>query len=233
MTQVVLTSGTSWTALASTLTLVECWGGGGLGPPTGGGGGGGAYANVTNVTVTNGSSIPIVIGAHNANTNFNSGVCIANSGVIGATTAGSSTKCFPTANAHSGGTGGSGTTDGSGGCAGPDGVGLTTSSSSGGAGDNGLGGAGGGAGAVGASNVLGGGGAGFGATTGGVPGGGAQVNKTGGGGQIRITYSGTITTTPVYIYSIFLQNLTAMKSSINKTTIRNLIKRKLRKKYGY
>lgn len=62
-TVVVLTSGTTWVVPAGVTTLksVECWGAGGGGYATGGGGG--AYAAITNLAVTAGSSVTMQIGS--------------------------------------------------------------------------------------------------------------------------------------------------------------------------
>lgn len=201
MTVVVLTSGTSWTALAGTLTLVEAWGGGGVNSSNAGGGGG-AYTSLASVTVTNGASIPIQIGSDSTPTKFNTTTVIADSGFsANASGNGLAANCTPSIGAFSGGN--TQFVTGGGGCAGPDGAGGGgVVNGAGGAGDNSLGGAGGAngtSGSNGVSNVLGGGGGGFGSGgsgtggTGGVPGGGAGygsiVGAFGGGGQIRITYS--------------------------------------------
>src|SRR5882724_10644137 len=88
---ITLTSGSSWTVPSDCILIdkVECEGAGAPGtngqpsplegtPGSGGtGGGGGAYARKNNVATTPGASLPFSIGLNQANTSFNTSVCIA------------------------------------------------------------------------------------------------------------------------------------------------------------
>jgi len=212
MTTVVLASGTSWTALSSSLSSVSGWGGGGgdgitLDPN---GCGGGAWTVIKSVSVNQGIGIPYVIGSGRVNTNWNSGQLIAASASYLVTGGATTFACTPSTGAYSGGHGtlvGQGGAGG--GSGGPDGNGQPGNlNNSGGTGDNGLGGAGGSIGANGTSNTLGGGGGGGALEVsfnnggnGGVPGGGGGAGGAlggavglGGGGQIQIVYAQPIST---------------------------------------
>lgn len=171
-TKVYLTTSGNWTVPASICTItVDCIGGGanGVGNSivTGGvGGGGGAFSRKNSLTVTPGASIPYTVGGVGADTNFNSGSCLAKgaSGQTGGQAASGAGDIKV-----SGGNGGSGGVDlslkgkgcggggGGGGAGGPNGAGVAGSNGgdsdgtaggvggSGGRGDSTSGGTGGGA----------------------------------------------------------------------------------------
>jgi len=219
-TQVVLTTGTSWTVPAGVTNIsIECWGGGGGGGNrttlNGRGGGGGAYAKVNSYAVTPGAVIPISIGAgggsaaNGGNTTFNTNICVAAGGSAGVTNGAGGTGGL--ASASTGditANGGSGAQNGGGGSAGVTALGLTSATAI--AGNNasvctgGTAVANGGAGGSGncANQSIGGGAGGF-------PGGGGGGGSKGGGGpailyggagaqgRIIITYLPEITTPTV------------------------------------
>src|ERR1035437_7988626 len=89
--QIILTSGTSWTVPSdwnNSSNKIEAIGGGGGGNNTSSyyataGGGGGGYANISNLTLTSGNSVPITIGA--------GGVGVGCMGSCGSTTGGNTT----------------------------------------------------------------------------------------------------------------------------------------------
>lgn len=204
MTQIVLTSGTSWTVPAdwnSAANTVEVIGGGAGGINTtsnNAGSGGGGYSKAVNVSLTVGVSVAYVIGAGGnqatagGDTWFNGASLAASSvgakggsagsgstgGAGGAASAGvGSTK-------YSGGAGESGGRAG-GGAAGLNGAGLAGSGGSGGTGDGGYGGAGGLYGSLGGSGTewgsVGSGGGGGGSIATGADGGNGGFYGGGGG----------------------------------------------------
>lgn len=153
-TQVLLTSGTSWTVPSDCISAtVECIGGG-QGGDTDTGGTGADYAKENSISLTPGASITIAIGAggtgtttstHNAggDTWFDStSTVLAKGGGSAATSVGNTVYA-----------GGTTTTGGGGGAAGPGGAGGNASGSTGGAGDAGSGGAGGASGNDGAAGA--------------------------------------------------------------------------------
>lgn len=185
MTQVVLTSGSSWTVPADCVLIdsVECWGAGANGSaglagqapgqnPGGTGGTGGAYSRKNNVSTTPGSSIPYSIGVAGGNTSFNGMTCVALGGNAGGGAAGSTgdTKISgiagsPGTNSGSNvGSGGAGGAGGNGGAGGPGGPApsniINVAGNAGGAGTFPGGGGGGGSNGVQTSGAAGPGGAG-------------------------------------------------------------------------
>lgn len=154
MTQVLVTSGISWTVPADCISAeVECIGGGQSGNATNGGNGG-DYAKVTAISLTPGASVTVQIGAGGA------GVA------SGSQNAGTDTKFSTVALAKGGGsastdigsttfTGGAGDASGAGGAAaGATGVGASASGMTPGAGDGDLAGAGGAPAAGGATPTV-------------------------------------------------------------------------------
>lgn len=127
------TAGTyHWTCPTGiTSVMVECWGGGGTGGSGsstnggGGGGGGGEYAAEAALSVTPGNMYTIVVGAHSANSTFNSTSVVAHAGSAGSGVTGGA-----------GGTGSSNTTHHNGGAGGTGGAGVLTVDSNTSAGSN-------------------------------------------------------------------------------------------------
>ncbi|WP_316233741.1 RHS repeat-associated core domain-containing protein [Bradyrhizobium sp. SZCCHNPS2010] len=201
-TQIIITGSTTWTVPGdwnnADNSIEAIGGGGGGGGSVGGqqganGGGGGEYRKSVNVTLTSGTSIPIVIGAGGQGgtaapsngstgtaTTFNGAMLIANPGQGGAVSG------LATASAAAGGTGGTGGTvhfDG-----GPGGARLTLTAGAG-AGGGGAGGRNGPGAAGGSSGGSGPGGAGGGGANGGSAG--ASVPSSNAGASGGNNASGT------------------------------------------
>jgi len=212
------TSMTAWKVPSGVTSVkVEAIGGGGGGGNHGGsGGGGGAYATLSSIGVTPGSSISVNIGAAGTagidggaiataggDTTFNTNTVIAKGGAAGVgasittTAGGAAAGCTPTSGAFSGGAGGAGedgwrSGGGGGGAAsrlGAGGSGGTPPFDSTGAGGGGSGGGSAGAGAgTGGSSDTGTGGGADGSGTGS-----SSLNHSagGGGGSTNTTTAGT------------------------------------------
>jgi hypothetical protein len=193
MTQIFLTSGTSWTVPSdwnSGSNTIECIGGGQAGSTSGTGGTGGAYSKVSNFSAAVGNNLTIQIGAGGVSSGANGGDTWFNltSTVLAPGGGSATTQVGTTQNTGGGGGASNGAGGGGGGAAGPNGNGGAGGSSGfyggGGGGGNGGGANGstanglGGPGGEGGNNLSGSAGGAGGNNASGSPG----TNGGGGGG---------------------------------------------------
>ncbi|MDB5597368.1 MAG: hypothetical protein JWM36_4329 [Hyphomicrobiales bacterium] len=199
MTQIVLTSGASWTVPSdcSKIDKVEAIGSTAASSSNATGTGGGAYSQEVNLAVTPGSTLSYLVGTGGSDTWFGASTFAASlcgakgtaTSTGGAAASGIGSLIYSGGNAAKGG----------GGAAGPHGNGFSGVSTSGGAGDAGFGGTGAAEGSPGGSGTqwgaygCGGGGGNGGA--GGSYGGGAGCLRSGSSGLIIITYTPVTYTT--------------------------------------